>query len=251
MARTPVTPVPLPGHALPTPWVAVTEDTGDNVNGNEFVSSGRDLVVARAVGGTCTPTFLTVADDEFERFGNWSLLLQTTDDANLFGPVPSYGFEQTDGKAYINFSNAQSEFFVVPLPKSASLIGSMSLAAGAGGSRTLVPSTVLAGEGPPTPVVTLDGAAGDSSNNNYYACSGLDLIIAWATVGTPTLTVQSIREPYWGREGDLVVTLNSATDRYLIGPVPERGFMQSDRTVHLDPSATTVRMIVIPLGKGA
>lgn len=82
---------------------------------NQFVASGNDLVFAHNTGGSdYTVTFTSVADP-FGRTGDITTYSIGAGEYAVFGPFKLPGWMQTDGKVYLQASNAAVKFGVVAL----------------------------------------------------------------------------------------------------------------------------------------
>lgn len=113
MPRTVLTPVaPATGNGYPTlPLTALSADlpeaASDVANGNAFVHTGRELIVARnSTVGAATVT-VGAAPDRFGRTGldiaAYSIAAGKT---ATFGPFPLEGWRQTTGWMHVNGSDA-------------------------------------------------------------------------------------------------------------------------------------------------
>lgn len=110
MARTAITAAAIrtlvPQHTTVIAGAADLDvEAGDDVNGNETECAGGDLVVVENTdAGAQTVTF-TAAPDEFGRAGAITDYSLAAGAVAIFGPFPTAGWRQTDGKLYIDVSD--------------------------------------------------------------------------------------------------------------------------------------------------
>jgi len=116
LARTNLTKTNAPGRYATT-GANLTLANGDVVNGNQFKSTGKELLVARNTDGV-TPYYLSVtsAADPYGRTGDISQHDLAPGETHVFGPFPVQGWQQSDGNIYVNAENAAIELAVVVLP---------------------------------------------------------------------------------------------------------------------------------------
>jgi hypothetical protein len=96
--------------------VAVTMNSGDNVNGMYFPNTGiEEVILSNPTGGTVTVTFVSVAD-EAGRTGDVVRAMLTLEQgfAGKFKPA---WFNQTDGTVQVNFSATGTKIAVVSPPQ--------------------------------------------------------------------------------------------------------------------------------------
>lgn len=93
----------------------LTMAAADVANGNQFVASGKDLVIAHNTGGSAYTVTVTSVADPYGRTGNISAYSIGAGEYAIFGPFELAGWQQTDGKILISASNAAVKFGVVPL----------------------------------------------------------------------------------------------------------------------------------------
>ncbi len=85
-------------------FAAFTGTSGDD--GNQFVASGRDIVIVRNDNvGAQTVTFSSV-DDPFGRTGNIAAYSLAAGEYAIFGAFNVDGWRQADGKMYLEASAA-------------------------------------------------------------------------------------------------------------------------------------------------
>lgn len=122
MPRTAITPTtPLGGYgdysSVNVADFTLDATTGlSGSSGNQFVSSGKDLVYVKNIqAGTQTITFTSV-DDTFNRSEDITTYELLTGEYAIFGPFPVVGWRQTDGNIYFETSHADVLVAVFPLP---------------------------------------------------------------------------------------------------------------------------------------
>ncbi|MBW2084435.1 MAG: hypothetical protein JRI54_00165 [Deltaproteobacteria bacterium] len=115
MARATLTKTNAPGYYAST-GAALTLAAADVTNKNEFVSTGKELVVAQNTGASSgTVTINSTADP----YGRTEDITDYSIDAGgiaIFGPFPTLGWQQSDGKIYLEASTADIKFGVIVLP---------------------------------------------------------------------------------------------------------------------------------------
>lgn len=103
----------LPITALAADFVYTAADA---VNGNSFVSTGRELVLVNNSGGSAyTVTFSSVADS-VNRTGDIATYSVGAGLFSVFGPFAQNGWKQSDGTVLVTASNAAIKFAVIRLP---------------------------------------------------------------------------------------------------------------------------------------
>jgi hypothetical protein len=117
MARTELTPDEIAGPYSQS-GTDLTWTAGDATNGNQFAATGREIVLARNTDtATHTVTIVSV-NDPYGRSADASEQLATSGssgDHTAFGPVPRIGWQQSDGKVYIDVTDATIELAVLRL----------------------------------------------------------------------------------------------------------------------------------------
>ena len=116
MARTTVTKTTAPG-LYGTTGADVTLAAGDAVNGNQFVSTGKELIIAHNTDGAAahTVTVQSTDDPKYARQGDAALSVGASEYA-VMGPFPPHGWAQSDGYVYVDVDDAQVELGVITLP---------------------------------------------------------------------------------------------------------------------------------------
>lgn len=117
---TPLTPVtPIGGYpTLPLTALsaALTFVASDNVNGNSFVLTGRELLLLwNTTGGALTVT-ISSSNDPQKRTGDISAYSVPANAWAMFGPLPIVGWAQSDGTLLFTTSDAGLEAAVLRLP---------------------------------------------------------------------------------------------------------------------------------------
>lgn len=104
--------------AAPSKWstagAAVTMTAADTGNGNQFTSSGNDLLLVQNTGGvTYTVTISSVADP-YGRTGDVTTQNVAAGEIRAFW-LPALGWQQSDGKIYVSANNAAVKFGILVL----------------------------------------------------------------------------------------------------------------------------------------
>ncbi len=115
MARQVHTPVVAPGK-WPTAGVVFTWLAADITNDEEFVLTGRELLLARNVGASPHTITITSVQDPFNRSGDITAESIAASEFRMYGPVDITGWQQPDGNLYFEADNAEVEFAVIRLP---------------------------------------------------------------------------------------------------------------------------------------
>lgn len=117
MARTSLTPKAALGaygsYAADAADLPMT--AADVANMNQFTASGRDLVVAHNTGGSAYTVTITSSPDPYGRSRDIATYSLGAGEYAVFGPFELTGWVQTDGKVYLQASNAAVKFGVVAL----------------------------------------------------------------------------------------------------------------------------------------
>jgi len=114
-------PIITPLGSYPTlPITATGADfvftAGDNVNGNSFVSTGREAVIVQNTGaGAGTVTFTSVADG-INRTGDIATYSVGIGLFSFFGPFAKSGWSNMSGLVTLTCSAATMKFAVIRLP---------------------------------------------------------------------------------------------------------------------------------------
>jgi hypothetical protein len=87
----------------------------DASNLNQFVANGKDLVIAHNTGASAYTITITSAADPYGRMGDIATYSLGAGEYAVFGPLELAGWVQTDGKVYLQASNAAVKFGVVDL----------------------------------------------------------------------------------------------------------------------------------------
>ena len=99
--------------------IAVTLAAADVANGNRFVASGRDLLIAYQSGTTLRNITINSVADPYGRTGDITGddLPADANSIRVYGPFPCLGWKQV-GSTYIHLEadNAEALFGVVQLP---------------------------------------------------------------------------------------------------------------------------------------
>lgn len=118
MAATTLTPQVMKGPYVATPVAAdsldVTMTAADVANGNDFVASGRDILVAQNTHATTAYTItITSQADERGRKGDITTYSLAAGDIAVFDFSQINGWADANGKINIAASNASVKFAVL------------------------------------------------------------------------------------------------------------------------------------------
>lgn len=91
-------------------------EAGDDINGNETTCTGKELVIVHNTDVGAQTVTINAAPDEFGRTGAITDYSVGVDEYAVFGPFPTTGWRQTDGKLYINVADAAVELGILRLP---------------------------------------------------------------------------------------------------------------------------------------
>lgn len=109
MAETALTRHKAPG-SYDTDGLVVAADTGDDVNGNKFTATGRDLLrVHNTDTGAQTFTITSVADPATGRTGDISVSIGAGE-VRIFGPFELRGWADANGEIIIPADAALANF---------------------------------------------------------------------------------------------------------------------------------------------
>lgn len=111
---------PLPVTTVPTQYATTAQDVtwtpADVVNGNDFAANGRRLLLARNTGAT--PRNVTVQSRGIKptnRVGNLGPDAIAAGATKVYPLFPLQGWQQADGKIWVNGDNAEVTFAVIDL----------------------------------------------------------------------------------------------------------------------------------------
>lgn len=121
MARTTLTKVSAGGNFPVIPLTADSADipmtAADVGNGNQFLPTGNELVIAHNTGAsTYTVTITSIAAGN-NRSGDITTYSMAAGDYAVFGPFRREGWLQSDGYVYLSASNTAVKFGIVTLPQ--------------------------------------------------------------------------------------------------------------------------------------
>jgi hypothetical protein len=103
------------GGGYATAGVAVTMTAADVANGNKFTASGSDLIIIENTGASTYTFTVTSVADAFGRTGHITTENITAGQTKMIGPLPTAGWQQTDGTILCSASNAAVKFGVISL----------------------------------------------------------------------------------------------------------------------------------------
>lgn len=95
--------------------VALTMTAADVANGNQFVASGKDLLVIHNSGASSRTFTVTSVADAYGRTKDITTEAILAGVYKIVGPLELMGWQQTDGKIYLTADNAEVKFGIVRL----------------------------------------------------------------------------------------------------------------------------------------
>lgn len=107
-----VTPVSING-SIAANGADVAEAAGDASNGNQFTMTGGEIIWFRNSGGSPYTVTLTSVADSLGRTGHITAYSIGAGEVAVFGPFPTYGWRQSNGKFYIDVENTAVKIQVV------------------------------------------------------------------------------------------------------------------------------------------
>jgi hypothetical protein len=118
MARSSLTPVtPLGSYGTYSAGAADFVPAAANVSDkNQFTASGNDLVFAHNTNGGAQTVTVTSVADPYGRTGDISTYSIGAGEFAILGPFKTTGWQQTDGKVYLEASSADVKLAVFALP---------------------------------------------------------------------------------------------------------------------------------------
>lgn len=120
MPRTVLTPVAIKGPYPVLPVTALSLDVtyvaGDNVNGNEFTGTGREVLLVRNTAGGAGTFTLTSSANDLRRLGTITAYSVGAGLVSAFWFGNLAGWDQGAGKIYIDVSAATMTLVVLRLP---------------------------------------------------------------------------------------------------------------------------------------
>ena len=105
---------PYPTLPVGAGTMTLTETAADMTNKEQFVPSGDDLIIAHNTGASARTITITSAADERKRTGDVSTYSIAAGGIAAFR-IQKPGWMQTDGKIYIEASNAEVKWAVAQL----------------------------------------------------------------------------------------------------------------------------------------
>ena len=112
MARTSLTKTTAPG-SYAGQGEALTMAAADTSNKNQFTASRKDIVVAHNTGGSPYTVTITSVDDHYGRQEDISAESIAAGAIKIFGPFELHGWQQADGKIYLEANNSAVEFGII------------------------------------------------------------------------------------------------------------------------------------------
>jgi hypothetical protein len=115
MPRTTLTKIAAPGGYSHT-GQTLTWTAADVANGNQFVTSGKEIVLARNVHADTARTVTVASTPILGRTKDITAFSIAAGAFAAFGPFPSEGWRQADGFVYLNASHVDIQFAVIAIP---------------------------------------------------------------------------------------------------------------------------------------
>jgi len=94
----------------------VTMAAADTTDKNQFTCQGNDLVIAHNTGGSAATITIDSVADPYGREGDITAYSLGAGEIATFGPFKAQGWQQSDGKIYLEASSADVQFGVLALP---------------------------------------------------------------------------------------------------------------------------------------
>lgn len=112
MARTSLTPDQAPG-SYPSAMATLNVNAGDAGNGNQFTMVGGELIIAQNTGAGARTITLTSFNDPYGRLGTITTQSIPAGAFRMIGPMELLGWQQIDGKFYINVEHAEVKLAII------------------------------------------------------------------------------------------------------------------------------------------
>lgn len=91
----------------------LTETAADVSNGNQFAMSGGEIVIVHNTGGSPYTVTITSAPDSLGRTKDITTYSVAATTKSLFGPFNTHGWRQSNGKMYLDASNAAIKYSII------------------------------------------------------------------------------------------------------------------------------------------
>lgn len=114
MARTTLTPQDAPG-SYAAAGLALSQVVADVSNGNDFVMSGKDLLIAQNTDSAAHTVTIASVADQLGRLGSITAESIAAGAIHVFGPFQPTGWSNA-GKLQINASDATVKFSILRVP---------------------------------------------------------------------------------------------------------------------------------------
>lgn len=95
--------------------VTLTMTAADTSNYNQFTATGNDLLIIHNTGGSDYTFTVTSTADAYGRTKDITTETIAAGAYKIVGPLQITGWQQTDGKIYLQASNAAVKFGIVAL----------------------------------------------------------------------------------------------------------------------------------------
>lgn len=100
----------------PSAGVAVTMTAADTSNKEQFALTGREILLVHNTGASSYTYTITSVADPYGRTGDITTQSIAAGAIHTLGPFGLAGWQQTDGRLYLEASNTAVKFGVVALP---------------------------------------------------------------------------------------------------------------------------------------
>lgn len=114
MARQVHTPVAVTG-GYPSTGQAFAFLAADTVNFDEFVMTGKEILIAQNTGASPHTISIDSVADAYGRLGDIAADSIAAGAFEMYGPFPTSGWKQSDGTLNFEADNAEVEFAVIRL----------------------------------------------------------------------------------------------------------------------------------------
>ena len=114
MARTALTPIDCPLQWATTP-ATLTWTAADNVNGNEFTWTGKEILLVRNDDVGAQLVTIDSVPDPYTREGDQTQSVPAGAYRIFGSPFPSTGWLQADGKIYVDAASANVMLAVITI----------------------------------------------------------------------------------------------------------------------------------------
>lgn len=115
MARTALTRVTMPG-SIDYDGTALTFEAADTSNGNYFVSTGKEILIAQNTSGGALWADVTSVADSLGRTKDINQVDVAAGGFTIFGPFDTTGWRNTSGNIDVDAESTSIKFLVLVIP---------------------------------------------------------------------------------------------------------------------------------------